>query len=333
MSGSTFKALWVEKKGDKEFTQSIIERDIATLPDHPLTVEVLYSSLNYKDALSAFGLPGVTREYPHTPGIDVAGKVIDDKTGRFQAGDELVICGYDLGMNTSGGLAQQVNVPCEWAVPLPEGLSLRDTMVIGTAGFTAALCVQKILRMGAKPEDGSVIVTGATGGVGSFSIAILNLLGFKVTAVTGKADQQQRLIELGASEVIDRSTVSEASSRPMAKPQWAHGIDCAGGEVLNNVIKSLHYGGSVAACGLAASTNFAASVLPFILRGVNLLGVDCVELPLTDKQANWERLASDFKLPSLDSMAEEISLEQTPEYLGKFLQGQVLGRYIVNLKS
>lgn len=329
----SYKALWVESAGPKKFSQSIIERPIDSLPNYPLHVAVKYSSLNYKDALSAFGLPGVTREYPHTPGIDAAGTVIEDSSGRFQAGDEVVVSGYDLGMNTSGGLSQRIHVPVEWAVPLPAGLSLRDTMVIGTAGFTAALCVQKLLHMGAKPEDGQVLVTGATGGVGTFSIAILAKLGFSVAALTGKADQAEYLQALGASQIVERETLSEATTRPLAKPQWAHAVDCVGGDILANVVKSLHYGGSVAACGLAASPNFSASVLPFILRGVNLLGVDCVELPLAKKEENWQRLAGEFKLDNLAGMAEEISLVQTVEYLGKFLQGRAVGRYVVNVDA
>lgn len=328
-----FKALWVEKKDDNSFSQSVIERKVDSLPDHPLQVQVHYSSLNFKDALSAFGKPGVTRDYPHTPGIDVGGTVIEDKSGRFQAGDEVIVSGYDLGMNTSGGLAERIHVPSDWAVALPTGLSLRETMIIGTAGFTAALCVQKLLRMGAEPDQGPVLVSGASGGVGSFSIAILAKLGFTVTALSGKPDFKAHLQSLGAADVIDRTALSEDNPKPLAKPTWAHAVDCVGGAVLSNILKSLQYGGSVAACGLALSPAFNTTVLPFILRNVNLLGVDCVELPLAQKQANWERVASEFKLDNLDNMAEEIRLEQTPEYLQRFLAGEVRGRYLVNLKD
>jgi alcohol dehydrogenase len=331
MGNDSFKALWVESTGEKQFSQQIIDRPINSLPDHPLRVAVQYSSLNYKDALSAFGVPGVTREYPHTPGIDVAGTVIEDRSGKFKVGEEVIVCGYDLGMNTSGGLSQRIHVPSEWAVALPGNLSLRDSMVIGTAGFTAALCVQKLLRMGAKPEDGEVLVTGATGGVGTFSIAILSKLGFSIAALTGKTDQEQTLKSLGASQIVARETLSAPNPRPMAKPIWAHAVDCVGGDILSNLIKAIRYGGSVAACGLASSPNITATVLPFILRGVNLLGVDCVELPLAQKAANWQCLASEFKLDRLAEMAEEITLAQTPAYLGRFLNGQVFGRYVVNV--
>lgn len=328
---STFRALWVEQTGDKTFSQTVVDREVSTLPAHPLQVAVKYSSLNYKDALSAFGRPGVTKDYPHTPGIDVAGEVIEDSSGKFKSGDEVIVSGYDLGMNTSGGLSERIHVPSEWGIALPDGLSLRDTMVIGTAGFTAALCVQKLLHAGAKPEDGEVVVSGATGGVGTFSIAILSKLGFSVAAVTGKPDQAEQLQALGASTIVPRDTISEENKRPVGKPQWAHGVDCVGGNVLSNIVKSLQYGGSVAACGLAGSPAIDLTVLPFILRNVNLLGVDCVELPLAAKEANWQKLDTDFKLAQLDSMAEEISLEQCPEYLGRFFKGEVKGRYVVKI--
>ena len=333
MSDGSFNALWVEKSGEKQFSQQIIQRSVSSLPDHPLQVAVHYSSLNYKDALSTFGKPGVTREYPHTPGIDAAGIVIADHSGRFNPGEKVIVSGYDLGMNTSGGLAERIHVPSEWALALPDGLSLRDSMIIGTAGFTAALCVQKLLHMGARPKDGEVLVTGATGGVGSFSIAILSKLGFKVAALTGKADQAERLKALGAQHIVDRETLAQENPKPLAKPQWAHAIDCVGGNILSNLIKSIHYSGSIAACGLAASPNLNLTVLPFILRDVNLLGVDCVEQPLANKAANWQRLATDFKLANLADMAEEIALDQVVSYLDKFLHGQVLGRYVVNIQA
>lgn len=333
MSNDRYKALWVEATAKDQFEQGIAERSVDELPENELLVDVHYSSLNYKDALSATGNPGVTRSYPHQPGIDAAGLVIEDKSGRFKSGDEVIVCGYDLGMNTPGGLGQRIRVPANWAVPRPKGLSLKESMIIGTAGFTAALCVSKLLHMGAAPEDGTVIVSGATGGVGSFSVALLHQLGFTVAAVTGKLEQGEWLSQLGAQQVIDRATLSEPNKRPVAKPQWAHGVDPVGGEILNNIIKSLHYGGSVANCGMAASPNFQATVFPFILRGVNLLGVDCVELPLNRKQENWEALATTFKLAKLADMAETISLEQAPEYLTRILNGHAVGRYVVDMQT
>lgn len=333
MSNDRYKALWIESTAKDQFEQRITERSIDELPEGELLVDVHYSSLNYKDALSATGNPGVTRNYPHQPGIDAAGTVIEDKSGRFNSGDEVIVCGYDLGMNTPGGLGQRIRVPANWAVARPEGLSLKESMIIGTAGFTAALCVGKLLHMDAAPADGTVVVSGATGGVGSFSIALLHHLGFTVAAVTGKLEQSEWLSELGAHQVIDRASLSEASKRPVAKPQWAHGVDSVGGEILNNIIKSLKYGGSVANCGMTASPTFQATVFPFILRGVNLLGVDCVELPLSRKEQNWQALATAFKIPKLAGMAETISLEQTPDYLTRILNGHAVGRYVVDMRS
>lgn len=333
MSNESYKALWVEASAPDRFEQTIVERRLADLPDHDLLVDVHYSSLNFKDALSAFGKPGVTRHYPHQPGIDAAGVVIRDRSGRFAAGDEVIVSGYDLGMNTAGGLGQRISVPTEWAVALPEGLSLKESMIIGTAGFTAALCVSKLLHMGAEPEDGTVLVSGATGGVGSFSVALLRHLGFRVAALTGKAEHSEWLSKLGAHQVIQRATLADPSERPLAQTQWAHAVDCVGGEILNNIIKSLKYGGSVAACGMTAGNGFSASVFPFILRGVNLLGVDCVELPLQRKAENWQKLATSMKFPGLADMAETIPLERAPDYLARILNGHVVGRYVVDLRS
>ncbi|MGQ9424614.1 YhdH/YhfP family quinone oxidoreductase [Gilvimarinus sp. F26214L] len=333
MSDQQFKALWVEPTGKDQFEQRIVQRTTDQLPEGELLVDVHYSSLNFKDALSAAGRPGVTRDYPHQPGIDAAGVVLEDRSGRFQPGDSVIVSGYDLGMNTAGGLGQRIRVPAGWAVRCPDNLSLKESMIIGTAGFTAALCVSKLLHMGADASDGTVIVSGATGGVGSFSVALLNHLGFKVCALTGKLEQSEWLSSLGAHQVLDRGTLSDATRRPLGKPLWAHGVDCVGGEILNNIIKSLHYSGSVAACGLTGGTDFHASVLPFILRGVNLLGVDCVELPLARKEENWQLLATAFRLPNLERMAESISLDQVPEHLTRILNGHAVGRYVVDLRA
>ncbi|BFM16376.1 YhdH/YhfP family quinone oxidoreductase [Maricurvus nonylphenolicus] len=326
-----FKALRVEETANGEFEKSIVERTLNDLPEGELVVRVHYSSLNFKDALSAHGNRGVTRKFPHTPGIDAAGEVVEDASGTYKAGDKVIITGYDLGMNTDGGLAEYIRIPASWAVALPEGISMRESMILGTAGLTAALCVQKLLNAGAKPEDGDVIVTGSTGGVGTVAIALLAKLGFKVTAATGKLEASQHLNDLGANCVIERDSLNEFSSKPMVKPQWAHGIDTLGGDYLFNVVKALQYGGSVAACGLAAAADFKANVFPFILRNVNLLGVDSVELPLATKADVWQKLASDFKLDGLGSMAEEISLEQVPQYLDRIFNGNALGRYLVKL--
>lgn len=332
MTRKQYKALWVTKTDAGTFEQTIADRPVADLPDGELLVRVHYSSLNYKDMISATGRPGVTRNYPHQPGIDAAGIVEESHHPSFHPGDEVIVCGYDLGMNTAGGLGQYIRVPAGWAVPMPSGLSAREAMIYGTAGFTAALCIEKLLQMGAVPESGDVAVTGATGGVGTFAIALLAKLGFSVAAVTGKIESATHLHALGAHQIVDRSLLLE-QKRPMEKPRFAHGVDSLGGDYLANLLKLIDYSGSVAACGLASSFDLHTTVLPFILRNVNLLGVDCVEQPIERKAKNWQKLGSDWKLDNLEEMAEEISLEQVPECLDRMARGQVVGRYLVRLDS
>ena len=326
-----FKALLVEEVSEGRYEQRLQDRQLADLPEGELLVDVHYSSLNYKDALSAHGNRGVTRNYPHVPGIDAAGVVLSDSSGRFQPGDKVLVCGYDLGMNTSGGVSQRIRVPAAWACLCPKGLSLKAAMSYGTAGFTAALCVEKLERMGALPEHGPVAVTGATGGVGCFSVALLHKLGYEVTALTGKLEESEFLASIGAKQVIDRDTLNEIGNRPMGKPQWAYGVDTVGGDYLFNLIKSINPEGAVAACGMAAAPAFDGNVFPFILRGVSLLGVDSVELPLEKKAQVWASLGERLLLSNLDSLVEEISLAQTPEYLTRIYNGHAIGRYLVNV--
>jgi len=327
---TNFKAFWVEKTDDG-VAHSVIERSTDDLPEGELLVKVAYSSLNYKDAMSAKGLPGVTRNYPHTPGIDAAGVIVESTDSGFAEGDEVIVIGYDLGMNTAGGYGQYIRVPANWAVKMPAGLDAREAMIIGTAGFTAALCVDKIEQMGAQPSDGPVVVTGATGGVGSVAVALLAKLGYDVVASSGKAEKDDYLKSLGAGSVISRADLSEENKRPMAAETWAHGIDTVGGEILSNVIKGLKYGGSVAICGLVASPAFSTTVLPFILRNVNVLGVDSVELPLAKKQEIWHRLATDLKPDALDKMTTEVTLDGLSDVIDSIIQGGVSGRTLVKL--
>ncbi|MDC0995071.1 YhdH/YhfP family quinone oxidoreductase [Pseudomonadales bacterium] len=327
---TNFKAFWVEKTDDG-VAHSVIERSTEDLPEGELLVKVAYSSLNYKDAMSAKGLPGVTRNYPHTPGIDAAGVIVESTDSGFAEGDEVIVIGYDLGMNTAGGYGQYIRVPANWAVKMPAGLDAREAMIIGTAGFTAALCVDKIEQMGAQPSDGPVVVTGATGGVGSVAVALLAKLGYDVVASSGKAEKDDYLKSLGAGSVISRADLSEENKRPMAAETWAHGIDTVGGEILSNVIKGLKYSGSVAICGLVASPAFSTTVLPFILRNVNVLGVDSVELPLAKKQEIWHRLATDLKPDALDKMTTEVTLDGLSDVIDSIIQGGVSGRTLVKL--
>lgn len=325
-----FKAFWVEKD-EQGVRHEIVTRRTDELPEGEILVEVLYSSVNYKDAMSATGMPGVTREYPHQPGIDAAGIIRESTDPNLPLGEEVIVIGFDLGMNTPGGFGQFIRVPSDWVVPLPAGLSLRESMILGTAGLTAALCMEKLEWMNAQPQDGPVLVTGATGGVGSVAVSLLASLGFEVVAMTGKEAQHDYLKALGASEIVSREALGEVSARPMLKPAFAHAIDTVGGDILTNVVKSLQPQGSVAICGLVASANFDVSVLPFILRGVNVLGVDSVELPLEDKARNWQRLAEEWRLPTLEQMTLEIGLEEISETVDSLMSGSVVGRTLVKL--
>ncbi len=325
-----FKAFQVDKTDDG-VSQSIVERSTDELPAGELLVQVHYSSLNYKDSMSAKGLPGVTRNYPHTPGIDAAGTVAESAHSGFAEGDEVIVIGFDLGMNTAGGFGQYIRVPAGWAVKLPAGLSLKESMILGTAGFTAALCIEKLHKMDAAPADGLVLVTGATGGVGSVAVALLAKLGYEVVASTGTMEEESYLTMLGAASVIDRSQLAEASNRPLLPGSWSHAVDTVGGDILANVIKSLNYGGSVSACGLVASANYSATVLPYLLRGVNLLGIDSVELPIDRKEMTWNSLASRWKLDNLEAMCTEVGLDGLSKSIDQIFAGQTVGRILVSL--
>lgn len=327
---SQFKALLVSAEGEA-FVPRVVERDTAELPAGDVLIRVQYSSLNYKDALSASGNRGVTRSFPHTPGIDAAGVVVESAVGEFAVGDEVIVTGYDLGMNTAGGFGQYIRVPAAWVIKRPAGLSLREAMLLGTAGLTAGLCVDKLEQAGLTPAAGQVLVTGATGGVGSIAVALLARLGYSVAASTGKAEQGEFLRQLGAQQIVPRSELQDGIDKPMLKERWAAAVDTVGGDILFNVVKSLRYGASVACCGLTAGVGFKANVMPFILRGVNLLGVDSVELPLVVKASMWDKLSVQWKLGNLDSLAEEISLEQLPKAIEQILAGKMVGRVLVNL--
>jgi acrylyl-CoA reductase (NADPH) len=328
-----FKALQVSEESEGKFSSQIVQRSVDELPEGDTLIQVNYSSLNFKDAMSFSGNKGVTRQYPHTPGIDAAGTVLDSVGGEFNAGDEVLVIGYDLGMNTSGGFGQLIRVPSEWVVRLPAGLSQKESMILGTAGFTAALCVEKLLQNGLQADQGKVLVTGASGGVGMIAVALLCKLGFDVAASTGKDAAHETLRTLGASELVDRNTLSEENKRPMLKEEWAAAVDVVGGDTLSNVIKSLRYGGSVAACGLVQSPSFTATVLPFILRGVNLLGVDSVQLPIETKRAVWNKLGDQWKLDSLEAICTEIGFDELAASLTQVLAGGANGRFVLDLNS
>ena len=312
-ANKTFKALVVTKGEDKQFTRTIQERSIADLPPDDLLVKVRYSSLNYKDALSATGHPGVTRQFPHTPGIDAAGEVVSCASGRFSPGQQVLVTGYDLGMETDGGWSGFIRIPAEWAVPLPAGLDLRESMVIGTAGFTAGLSVLKLEQAGVKPGNGEVLVTGATGGVGSIAVGILAKAGYRVVAATGKSADEGFLRSLGAAEVINREQLTEGVERPMLKERWAGVVDVVGGEMLAAALKSTRYGGAVTCCGLVGSADLPMNVYPFILRAVRLIGIDSVNCPMETRLQIWERFAGAWRPEHLATVANEVTLEGLEE--------------------
>jgi acrylyl-CoA reductase (NADPH) len=327
-----YRALLIEKSAEGKFTRRVVERSDDELPPGDVLIEVHYSSLNYKDGLSATGNPGVTRKFPHTPGIDAAGTVVACNSEHFRKGAEVIVTGYDLGMNTPGGFGQRIRVPAGWVVPLPPGLTLEQSMILGTAGFTAALSLDKLVAMGMRPEAGPVLVTGSTGGVGSVAVMLLAQLGYEVAAVTGKPAQHGYLRSIGAREILSREHAHEGTERPLLKERWGGVIDTVGGATLFNAVKALKYGCSLATCGLVESPQFAASVLPFILRHVNLLGIDSVELPLAEKTRIWENLAGEWRLPRLAELKVDFTLDTISDGIDRILAGQMVGRGVLNLQ-
>lgn len=326
-----FRALVVDKTDDGQFVRQIRDKSLDDLPPGDLVVRVNYSSLNYKDALSATGHPGVTRQFPHTPGIDAAGEVISCESGAFAAGDEVIITGYDLGMETDGGWGELIRIPSSWAVRLPSGLTQKEAMTLGTAGFTAALSVLKLVQAGVKPSDGDVLVTGATGGVGSIAVAILARGGYRVVAATGKLSDELFLRNLGAAEIITRDQVTAGSERPMMKERWAGCVDVVGGDTLAAAVKSTRYGGAVTCCGLVGSTELPLNVYPFILRGVSLIGIDSVKCPADTRLLIWEKLANEWKPEGLQNIVTEVPLESLEEIIQTILRGGLRGRVVVKI--
>ncbi len=326
---STFKALEVSEK----FSLSIVEKDLADLPEGDLLIKVDFSSLNYKDAMSASGMPGVTRNYPHTPGIDAAGKVAESRVPDFKEGDEVIVTGYDLGMNTSGGFGEYIRVPSNWAVHLPKGLTAKQSMSLGTAGLTAGLSIHALdsFREYTGLKDTKSVVSGATGGVGSISVMLLSKLGSEVTAVTGKNDQSDFLHTIGASNILSREELAKTARKPIGKSLWDVGVDVASGEILSLLLTSLSPGGAVACSGLVGGPSFESSIFPFILRGNALIGIDSVEIPLKDKDHIWEHFAHDWALEGLDKITKEVSLDNLEVQIESILSGNQVGRVLVKI--
>lgn len=326
----TFKALVVHDQ-DVEFISQIEEKNTDDLPEGDVLIRVHYSSLNYKDALSATGNKGVTRNYPHTPGIDAAGEVVESTDNTWKPGDQVLVTGYDLGMNTSGGFGQYIRVPKHWIVKLPPNLTLKESMTYGTAGFTAALSVHHLLNSGVTPDQGPILVTGATGGVGSIAVGILAQEGFDVTAATGKTSETDYLKNLGAQDIVTRTDVTDDSHRPILSARWAGVLDTVGGDILTTALKTTQYGGTVTCCGLVASPDLQTTVFPFILRGIKLIGIDSVLCPMDLRQNIWNKIATDWKLPTLDGVTIDCSLQELSGQIDHILNGQIRGRVVINL--
>lgn len=331
MTTSKFTAMVVEEVADKRFTREIKEKSLSDLPEGDVLIEVHYSSLNYKDALSATGNKGVTRSYPHTPGIDAAGKVADSLSPDFKKGDSVLVTGYDLGMNTSGGFGQYIRVPSKWVVPLPKTLTSKESMIYGTAGFTAALSFYKLVLAGVKPGDGDILVTGASGGVGSLAVALLAHNGFSVVAASGKPQAREMLTEIGAKEIIGREATSDTSKKPLLIQRWAGVIDTVGGQILSYALRSTQRHGVVTCCGNVASAELDVTVYPFILRGITLCGVDSATSEMEIRRTLWQKLSAEWKIDHLDTLATQIGLNDLNKQIDKILAGQQMGRLVINL--
>jgi acrylyl-CoA reductase (NADPH) len=324
-----FNAILIERD-PPPYRASLKKLEESQLPWGDVSVRVEYSTLNYKDALAITGKGPVVRQFPLVPGIDFAGTVDESSNPGFKRGDKVLLNGWGVGEAHWGGLAQVARVKADWLIPLPGALTTRQAMAVGTAGYTAMLCVMALERHGVTPGDGEILVTGAAGGVGSIAVALLSKLGFRVAAMTGRPAESGFLTELGAAEIMDRAAYAGAG-RPLAKERWAGAIDVVGSHTLANVCASLRYGGVVAACGLAGGMDFPGTVAPFILRGITLAGIDSVMRPRPDRVEAWRRLSRDLELNKLELLTVEISLAQALERAATILEGQVRGRIVVDV--
>ncbi|HUT88665.1 MAG TPA: YhdH/YhfP family quinone oxidoreductase [Thermoguttaceae bacterium] len=331
MLPETFRCYLVTKDADGHVSGRLTEQPLDELPDGEVLIRVQYSSLNYKDALGAKGHPGVNRVFPHIPGVDAAGTVAQSGAYEFVEGDPVLVTGFDMGANRWGGYAEYVRVPQDWVVPLPEGLSLRESMMLGTAGLTAGFCVDALRKHDVRPESGQVVVTGASGGVGSFAVAILAKLGYHVAAVTGKTTAHEYLKSLGAAEILPREAVDDTSGKPLLSRRWAGAVDTVGGNTLSTILRSMQLSGCVAACGNAAGFDLPITVYPFILRGVTLAGIDAAWCPIPLRHETWHRLAAEWKPDCLDAIARFIDFEELPPQFDEILAGRLTGRLAVDI--
>ncbi|RYM05654.1 acryloyl-CoA reductase [Sporolactobacillus sp. THM7-7] len=327
----TFQAFVVDQPAG-HFTANIKKLTLGALPQSEVLIKVLYSSVNYKDALAAIPDGKIVSAYPFIPGIDLAGMVVASEDQRYRAGDAVVATGFDIGVSHFGGFSEYASIPADWLVPLPEGLTLKEAMIFGTAGFTAALSIQRLEENGLSADKGDVLVTGATGGVGSLAVSMLAELGYSVVASTGKQTERDYLQRLGAAQVITREAIYDGTIKPLDGQRWAAAVDPVGGAALASLLSQIKYHGSVAVCGLTGGSKIPTTVYPFILRGVNLLGIDSVYCPMAERKKIWKRMATDWKpRQALDLIQKEISLNELPDVLPLILNGRVRGRMVVRL--
>ncbi len=326
-----YKALVVSEIEPNVFVREIKNIKTDSLPSGDVLINVKYSSLNYKDALSANGHKGITRKYPFTTGIDAAGIVVESNSSKINVGDEVIVTGFDLGMNTSGGFGQYIRVPAEWVVPLPKNLTLQESMMYGTAGFTVGVCINELIRHDITPDKGKILVTGATGGVGSLAVAMLSKIGYEVTASTGKSDSYDFLKQLGASEIISREEVIDKSGKPMLAGKWAGMIDNVGGDALTSSIKSIKQRGCVCILGNVSSDKFESTVYPFLLRGISLAGIDSASRLMDERLGIWDKISTIWKIENMNLIIREVGLDSLSFEIDKILRGGQKGRVLVRL--
>jgi len=327
----SIRCFLVERTEKERTSGSVTTRPFAELPDGDVVIRVAWSSLNYKDALAALGHPGVARKLPHVPGIDAAGYVVHSDADPFVPGRPVLVTGYELGAGRWGGWSSHIRVPADWVVPLPDGLTLRESMVLGTAGFTAAMSVAALAAHGISPDSGPIAVTGATGGVGCLAVSMLSRLGYHVAAVTGKADRKAWLADLGAREILARSDVLDTTPRALLSARWAGAVDTVGGPVLATLVRSTKVDGCVAACGLVGGADLALTVYPFLLRGVHLAGIDSALCPYAKRRALWRHLAGDWKPRDLDRLATDVVLDDVGPRIDAILAGRIAGRTVIRV--
>ncbi len=328
-----FKAFVTTVSPDGTVIKEITTREAEIVNTGEVIIKVKYSSLNFKDTLSANGNRGITRNYPHTPGIDAAGEIAESADARFKVGDRVLVTGYDMGMNTNGGFAEYIKVPADWVVALPNDVSFREAMIYGTAGFTAANAVLEFEEYGITPDKGAVLVNGATGGVGSIAISILAKLGYKVIAASGKTEKYDDLKAMGAADIIGREELSDTSPKPLLKKRWIAALDNVGGNTLSTILRSTEDYGIVCNCGMVESSSLEVSVFPFILRGVRLVGIASAETTMKKRLAIWENIFGSYRLASYGFPINEVSLEELPKEIDLMSRGGQFGRVIINLEK